>query len=570
MSSRLSLCLLAAVFLASLVAAPLSLAQTPLDLATSNLPSGLQWKAKDVGLDTSADPAQPNYKDDDWAEVEVPGDLTAAGVVGEQVNFWYRLTGLKIPSDWPKDRYLILSNFNVDDGDKTYFNGHLIGSTQGYNTQRSYIIPPEYVDYTGTNTIAIFGNQGSGAAGMTTYEPILELGPADSGVVLITATDAKGKGVAGIGIEIKIGTNTITDQTDSGITTIQNVPAGTGTIEAISQPWSGNVKPAGPQPITIKGGSAVTLSYSVEPYVYTVVKADKPMKMDGNLTDEEWAGAAVMTINVAKQVAVVGTWDGPDDCSGTVRWKWDDTYIYAAMDITDNVRVNTHTDPSDGNLWQGDGVETYIQLDPYDPKRNTTYTLDRDYQWTIGVGDPPSWKIFQAGHGDWTIGNGEIPDWRPDNMAVVDHPKGQKPGYIVEARFPWASLPGVNKSLIPPKVNTEGAIGLAINDTDTPDSATREKQMMWNGYGDLWTNPAHFTRAIWGDVPSTAAPVVKGDLSGDGKLGVNDAVLALQIAVGVKTATADQLKAGDLNGDGKIGINEVTLILQAAVGLRTL
>ena len=71
-------------------------------------------------------------------------------------------------------------------------------------------------------------------------------------------------------------------------------------------------------------------------------------------------------------------------------------------------------------------------------------------------------------------------------------------------------------------------------------------------------------------VPGGQPAVVKGDLSGDGKVLVNDAVLALQFAVGLKTPTADQLAAGDLNGDGKITINEVTLILQAAVGLRTL
>ena len=69
--------------------------------------------------------------------------------------------------------------------------------------------------------------------------------------------------------------------------------------------------------------------------------------------------------------------------------------------------------------------------------------------------------------------------------------------------------------------------------------------------------------------PVTPAPV-KGDANGDGKVLVNDAVLALQFAVGLKTPTAGQLKACDLNGDGKIGINEATLILQAAVGLRTL
>jgi hypothetical protein len=71
-------------------------------------------------------------------------------------------------------------------------------------------------------------------------------------------------------------------------------------------------------------------------------------------------------------------------------------------------------------------------------------------------------------------------------------------------------------------------------------------------------------------IPAPTPTVVKGDLSGDGKLAINDVTLALQIAVGLRTATADQLKAGDLDGNGKIDIAEVTRILKAAVGLGTL
>ena len=63
--------------------------------------------------------------------------------------------------------------------------------------------------------------------------------------------------------------------------------------------------------------------------------------------------------------------------------------------------------------------------------------------------------------------------------------KTGKPGYILEARFPWASLPSVNQTLIPPKVGTGGAIGLANNDTDTEGLATRESQALWNTQSDM-------------------------------------------------------------------------------------
>jgi hypothetical protein len=87
--------------------------------------------------------------------------------------------------------------------------------------------------------------------------------------------------------------------------------------------------------------------------------------------------------------------------------------------------------------------------------------------------------------------------------------------------------------------------------------------------GAEWRGPIYIDnlRVV---IPTPVVTVVKGDLSGDGKLAINDVTLALQIAVGLRTATADQLKAGDLDGNGKIDIAEVTRILKAAVGLGTL
>ncbi|MGQ9696571.1 MAG: DUF1349 domain-containing protein [Armatimonadota bacterium] len=74
--------------------------------------------------------------------------------------------------------------------------------------------------------------------------------------------------------------------------------------------------------------------------------------------------------------------------------------------------------------------------------------------------------------------------------------------------------------------------------------------------------------------PTAAAPppvaVLKGDLNGDGRVGIPDASIALKFAVGMGTPTADQLAAGDVNGNGRIDIPDATKILRAAVGLEKL
>jgi hypothetical protein len=93
--------------------------------------------------------------------------------------------------------------------------------------------------------------------------------------------------------------------------------------------------------------------------------------------------------------------------------------------------------------------------------------------------------------------------------------------------------------------------------------------MRTNG-GNPWTGPIYIDnlRAV---IPAPPPPaVVPGDLNGDGKVGIPDATLALQIAVGLQKATDAQLAAGDLNKNGKIDIAEVTRILRAAVGMEKL
>jgi sugar lactone lactonase YvrE len=74
-----------------------------------------------------------------------------------------------------------------------------------------------------------------------------------------------------------------------------------------------------------------------------------------------------------------------------------------------------------------------------------------------------------------------------------------------------------------------------------------------------------FAALIFATCNRAASQTVPGDLTGDGAVTIADATVALQIAIGIKSPSPQQLAAGDLNGDGKLSISEVTQILRAAV-----
>lgn len=67
-----------------------------------------------------------------------------------------------------------------------------------------------------------------------------------------------------------------------------------------------------------------------------------------------------------------------------------------------------------------------------------------------------------------------------------------------------------------------------------------------------------------------AAALMKGDVSGDGKIQAEDARLCLRRAVGLETYAkgSEKYKACDYDGDGNVTAADARLILRAAVGLK--
>ena len=88
--------------------------------------------------------SRPDYDDSSWKELHSPGFIEPQGEPDFDGIYWQRRT-IEIPDNWlGKDLMLYLSA--IDDNDVTYFNGFLIGQTDGCRVLRRYIVPGRLVN----------------------------------------------------------------------------------------------------------------------------------------------------------------------------------------------------------------------------------------------------------------------------------------------------------------------------------------------------------------------------------------------------------------------------------------
>ena len=84
-----------------------------------------------------------NFDDSSWKTLRVPGNISPYGLGDWDGVLWMRRE-IWIPQSWAgKDIKLELST--IDDDDDTYFNGVLVGSTEGYTFPRHYTVPGKLV-----------------------------------------------------------------------------------------------------------------------------------------------------------------------------------------------------------------------------------------------------------------------------------------------------------------------------------------------------------------------------------------------------------------------------------------
>lgn len=102
-----------------------------------------QVQKMEPGSKSSPGWASPSFDDKSWTAFKVPGLIDDQGLGDFDGFIWYRKE-IELPASWA-GKSLTVSLGSIDDNDVTYFNGVVVGRTEGYNKNRIYTIPAKLV-----------------------------------------------------------------------------------------------------------------------------------------------------------------------------------------------------------------------------------------------------------------------------------------------------------------------------------------------------------------------------------------------------------------------------------------
>lgn len=167
----------------------------------------------------------------------------------------------------------------------------------------------------------------------------------------------------------------------------------------------------------------------------------------------------------------------PQDLSATFAIAWDDTRLYVAVDVRDDVLT---APDSDVNYWAEDGVEAFIDMTPSDA---TAYDGDSEMHF----------YMRQPGIAMRTTALPLTP-WDGSAVFVATDP----PHWSFELGIDWperfASIPRPGATI---------GFDVAVNDDDTPTAGIaddREGQLFWSSVTGLAsTDPSQLGRVVLDD-----------------------------------------------------------------------
>lgn len=169
-----------------------------------------------------------------------------------------------------------------------------------------------------------------------------------------------------------------------------------------------------------------------EPPVYQAPYVPQGIRADGFLKDWPPGGAILMNSEEHKDF---GEFEKPEDLGASVRFAWNNEYLYFVAKVTDNDVIAKRTGK---NIWRDDLLEIYA-----DPEGDGLVWNDpRDYQLGFRPGrdgrELAAWSWFQGGE-----------DPREQKKVLAEGYTDEK-GYIIEGAIPWDFLgvtPGPGKEI---------------------------------------------------------------------------------------------------------------------------
>lgn len=487
-----------------------------LDLATAQ---GGTWKLFKGGTLQDFSFADPKFKETaEWIDVTAPENVQ--NETGEWTYFWYRST-FTIPADWQKfNRPLLVDRYNIDDHDWSFFNGKFLGS-QIWNAggTRTYAIPRDVVKFGGDNVLAIKGWNGPGGAGFTAQAPLIRFGSPLVGTViarLVTPDGKQPQGNTTFEIKGKILTRRATAQEYGGVS-FGNLPPGEYTL------------------------SVVDLAFDADP----ISQPSQTVKVEGGQVIE-----AGFSTGVVEKIEVLSLRAADLKSAGKPGWR----FLGTTPDDREKIRqnINEYAKPDYPDKGADKIVPTATWLEDWELVPGDAGPAGRSGE-PGGIPDNSNWvqRLHIVIPKEWEQATAfSLQDFNIDDNNLGTFWNGVKigegSGWLINWKFK------IPKEII--KFGQENVLTIVGNEGG-------------GGAGHNLDYGGPRILAAFGKVapPPVVPAAVCGDANGDGRVAINDAILALQIAVGTRKATDAQIAALDLNGDGKVAIAEVILVLRKAV-----
>ena len=180
-----------------------------------------------------------------------------------------------------------------------------------------------------------------------------------------------------------------------------------------------------------------------------VPKAPADLKIDGKL--DEWKNVPARAINLSRQffrAEKQADWTGTEDLSGTVRFLWDEKYLYVGVEVKDDIFANPK---QDAGLWSQDGLQFLI-----DPARDRKEKEGR-FDFSVGLGQkgPQAWSHLSGD--EVRSPEGEIKDFQ---LGISR--EGLAGGSVhYEVAIPWTRIPPFQ-----PAVGRDLGLSMILNEDD--------------------------------------------------------------------------------------------------------
>lgn len=186
--------------------------------------------------------------------------------------------------------------------------------------------------------------------------------------------------------------------------------------------------------------------------VVSVPRCTGSITVDGLLGDD----TATASVTLGENTFGAGEWTGAGDLSGEARLCWTDTALYVAVDVTDDIHVQTQ---EGSTMWRGDEVELFLDGD-----------LRGDFYSETPNGDDTQLGLSPGNFDDLEP---SAVQYRPDVRSADVNLAAQSSngGYTLEAAVPWSLL------RVEPAPGQVYGFCLALSDNDQAGEASQDSMV---------------------------------------------------------------------------------------------